>query len=154
MLCLSGFELYSRWVPLTKSLRWNRKSLIHIITFFISLATIMVCCFSNNGKVQWSAFSKYVACSVIITFNPFTPGNVAQNCFLKLIKLFSGHCLATKSQNAVCELRTSQSLLFQMQCISFQHLIMLRKQNFKLVFRFKSETAVLTFIFRFLSSHW
>ena len=74
--------------------------------------------------------------------------------FLKLIKLFSGHCLATISQNAVCELSTSQSLLFQMQSISFQHLIMLRKQNFKLVFRFKSDTAVLRFIFHFLSSHW
>ena len=93
---------------------------------------------------------KYVACSVII-FNPFTPGNVAENCFLKQIKLFSGHCQATKSQNAVCELRTSQSLLFQMQSISFQHLLRLRKQNFKLVFRFKSDTAVLKFIFRFLS---
>ena len=134
-------------------MRWNRKSLIHIMAFSISLATIMICCFSNNGKVQWSAFSKYVACSVII-FNPFTPGNFAENCFLKLIKLFSGHCLATISQNAVCELSTSQSLLFQMQSISFQHLIMLRKKNFKLVFRFKSDTAVLTFIFRFLSSHW
>ena len=96
----------------------------------------MICCFSNNGKVQWPAFSKYVACSVII-FNPFTLGNVAENCFLKLIKLFSGHCLATKSLNAVCELRTSQRLLFQMQSISFQHLIMLRKQNFKLVLGLK-----------------
>ena len=67
--------------------------------------------------------------------------------FLKLIKLFSGHCLATTSQNAVRELSTSQSLLFQVQSISFQHLIMLRKQNFKLVFRFKSVTAVLTFNF-------
>ena len=74
--------------------------------------------------------------------------------FLKLIKLFSGHCLATTSQNAVRELSTSQSLLFQVQSISFQHLIMLRKQNFKLVFRLKRDTAVVTFIFRFLSSHW
>ena len=106
---------------------------------------------------QWkgaviSLFKICCICSVII-FNPFTPGNFSENCFLKLIKLFSGHCLATISQNAVCELSTSQSLLFQMQSISFQHLIMLRKQNFKLVFRFKSDTAVLTFIFRFLSSH-
>ena len=39
-----------------------------------------------------------------------------------------------------------------MQNISFRSLGMRRKQNFKIVFGFKSDTAVLTFTFRFLSS--
>ena len=110
-------------------------------------------------KWKGAVISLFIICCMlrVIIFNPFTPENFAQYCVLKLIKLFSGHCLATISQNAVCELSTSQSpqVLFQMESISFQHLIMLRKHNFKLVFRFKSDTAVLKFIFHSLSSrHW
>ena len=29
--------------------------------------------------------------------NPFAPGNFSEKCILKLVKLFSGHCLAIKS---------------------------------------------------------
>ena len=54
--------------------------------------------------------------------------------FLKLIKLFSGHCLATISQNAVCELSTSQSLLFQMQSIIFQHFDHAQIEKFQAIF--------------------
>ena len=39
-----------------------------------------------------------------------------------------------------------------MQNISLRSLSMRRKQNFKIVFGFQSDTAVLTFTFRFLSS--
>ena len=39
-----------------------------------------------------------------------------------------------------------------MQNISLRSLGMRRKQNFDIVFGFKSDTAVLTFTFRFLSS--
>ena len=38
-----------------------------------------------------------------------------------------------------------------MQNISLRSLGMRRKQNFKIVFGFKSDTAVMTFTFRFLS---
>ena len=49
----------------------------------------------------------------------------------------------------VCTLRY---LLIQMQNISLRSLGMHRKQTFEIVFEFKSDTAVLTFTFRFLSS--
>ena len=39
-----------------------------------------------------------------------------------------------------------------MQNISLRSLGMRRKQNFEIVFGFKSDTAVMTFTFRFLSS--
>jgi len=39
-----------------------------------------------------------------------------------------------------------------MQNINLQSSGMRRKQNFKIVFGFKSDTAILTFTFRFLSS--
>ena len=48
--------------------------------------------------------------------------------------------------------RTLGGLLIQMQNISLRSSGMYRKQNFKIVFGFKSDTAVLTFTFRFLSS--
>ena len=48
--------------------------------------------------------------------------------------------------------RTLCSLLIQMQNISLRSSGMRRKQNFEIVFGFKSDTAVLTFTFRFLSS--
>ena len=48
--------------------------------------------------------------------------------------------------------RTLHSLLIQMQNISFRSSSVHRKQNFNIVFGFKSDTAVLTFTFRFLSS--
>ena len=46
---------------------------------------------------------------------------------------------------------TLHSLLIQMQNISLRSSGMHRKQTFKIVFRFKSDTAVLTFTFHFLS---
>ena len=46
--------------------------------------------------------------------------------------------------------RTLRGLLFQMQNISLRSSGMRRKQNFE-IFEFKSDTAVLTFTFRFLS---
>ena len=48
--------------------------------------------------------------------------------------------------------RTLHGLLIQMQNISLRSLGMHRKQNFDIVFGFKSDTAVLTFTFPFLSS--
>ena len=48
--------------------------------------------------------------------------------------------------------RTLCGLLIQMQNISLRSSGMRRKQNFEIVFGFKSDTAVLTFTFRFLSS--
>ena len=48
--------------------------------------------------------------------------------------------------------RTLHGLLIQMQNISLRSSGMHRKQNFEIVFGFKSDTAVLTFSFRFLSS--
>ena len=48
--------------------------------------------------------------------------------------------------------RTLGALLIQMQNISLRSSGMRRKQNFNIVFGFKSDTAVLTFTFRFLSS--
>ena len=48
--------------------------------------------------------------------------------------------------------RTLGGLLIQMQNISLRSSGMRRKQNFDIVFGFKSDTAVLTFTFRFLSS--
>ena len=48
--------------------------------------------------------------------------------------------------------RTLRGLLIQMQNISLRSSGMRRKQNFDIVFGFKSDTAVLTFTFRFLSS--
>ena len=47
---------------------------------------------------------------------------------------------------------TLHGLLIQMQNISLRSSGIHRKQNFKIVFGFKSNTAVLTFTFRFLSS--
>ena len=48
--------------------------------------------------------------------------------------------------------RTLRGLPIQMQNISLRSSGMRRKQNFDIVFGFKSDTAVLTFTFRFLSS--
>ena len=48
--------------------------------------------------------------------------------------------------------RTLCDLPIQMQNISLQSSGMHRKQNFEIVFEFKSATAVLTFTFHFLSS--
>ena len=48
--------------------------------------------------------------------------------------------------------RTLGGLLIQMQNISLRSSGMRRKQNLAIVFGFKSDTAVLTFTFRFLSS--
>ena len=47
--------------------------------------------------------------------------------------------------------RTLRGLLIQMQNISLRSSGMSRKQNFEIVFGFKSDTAVLTFTFHFLS---
>ena len=48
--------------------------------------------------------------------------------------------------------RALRGLLIQVQNISLRSSGMRRKQNFQIVFGFKSDTAVLTFTFRFLSS--
>ena len=48
--------------------------------------------------------------------------------------------------------RTLHGLLIEMQNISLRSSGMRRKQNFDIVFGLKSDTAVLTFTFRFLSS--
>ena len=63
------------------------------------------------------------------------------SCYKELkltTKLFAGRALC--------------GLLIQMQNISLRSLGFCRKQNFEIVFGFKSDTAILTFTFRFLSS--
>ena len=85
---------------------------------------------------------------------PFAPGlNFAQNHVLKLAKLFSCHSLATYHK-AVHRSYTSwpsdPDVMYI--CTSVQCWGMHRKQNFERVLGFKSDTAVLTFSFHFLSS--
>ena len=85
-------------------------------------------------------------------FNPFARGYFAEKCVLKLVDWFSCHCRAIKSSN----LPESHLQVIQfatlMQNISLQSSCMCRKQNFEIVFEFKSCTVVLTFTFCFLSS--
>ena len=87
--------------------------------------------------------------------NPFAPGDFAEK------KCFEASRVVSWSLSCYKELKlttnrftgcTLQGLLIQMQNISLRSLGMRRKQNFEIVFRFKSDTAVLTFTFRFLSS--
>ena len=81
------------------------------------------------------------------TINLFAPGDFAEKRILKLVKWFSGHCCAIWFTG-----RTLCGLLIQMQNISLRSSGMRRKQNLEIVFGFKSDTAVFTFTFRFLSS--
>ena len=76
--------------------------------------------------------------------NPFAPGDFTKKRVLTLVEWFSGPVVlwrATTHHKAVY--RSYNSLPSDG---------MHRKQNFEVVFEFKSETAVLTFTFRFLSS--
>lgn len=52
----------------------------------------------------------YVVCSVKeVVHNPFAPGNFVKNHLLRVVKLFSGRCLAIMSQNnAIYKLGTSR----------------------------------------------
>ena len=87
--------------------------------------------------------------------NPFAPGDFAKKRVLKLVEWFSGHCCAIyKELKLTTNLftgRTLHGLLFQMHNISLRSSGMSIKQNFKIVFGFKNDTAVLTCTFRFLS---
>ena len=76
--------------------------------------------------------------------NPFAPGDFTEKSVLKLVEWFSGPVVlwrATTHHKAVYRSYNSRPSDG-----------MRRKQNFEAVFEFKSETAVLTFTFRFLSS--
>ena len=79
-------------------------------------------CFEDSRAVSWSL-----------------------SCYKELkltIKPFTGRTI----------LLTLQGLPLQMQNISLQSLGIHRKQNFEIVLRFKSDTAILTFSLRFLQS--
>ena len=94
--------------------------------------------------------SHYLSC-----FNPFAPGDFGEKRVLKLVEWFSDHCRAIKELKLTTNRfagRTLGGLLIQMQNISLRSSGMRRNQNFEIVFGFKSDTAVLTFTFRFLSS--
>ena len=74
----------------------------------------MIILVSYKGRGRWAEIvlissqmllltmqcNTYIGCtltSTAIVFNPFTPGNFAKKLVLKLVELFSGHCLAIKS---------------------------------------------------------
>ena len=88
--------------------------------------------------------------------NPFAPGDFAKKRVLKLVEWFSCHCHSCYEELQLTTNpftgRTLHGLLIQMQNISLQSSGMRRKQNFDIVFGFKSDTTVLTFTFPFLSS--
>ena len=74
---------------------------------------------------------------------------------LKLVAQFPDLCLAIQSLNVRTnrlEIVLLRSILIQMQNITFPNSGMRRKQNFEIVFGLKSDTAVLTFSFSFLSA--
>ena len=75
--------------------------------------------------------------------NPFAPGDFAKKRALKLVEWFSTNPFIG---------RTLHGLRIQMQNNSLRSSGMRRKQNCDIVFGFKSDTAVLTFTFPFLSS--
>ena len=77
-------------------------------------------------------------------FNPFAPGDLAEKHILKLVECNKQQKRTTKPFTG----RALRVLLIQMQNISVQSSGMCRKQNFGL----KSDTAVLSFTFSFLSS--
>ena len=74
----------------------------------------------------------------------------AEKRLLKLVEWFSGHCRAETYHNAVCRSYTSRHSdpVAKYQLVKFGHK---QKAKFR-VFGFKSDTAVLTFTFRFPSS--
>ena len=108
----------------------REKSIIDMDFFFFSLVPV----FKND-------------------INPFAPGVFAEKRVLKLVEWFPGHCFKelklTTNRFTGC---TLHGLLMQMQNISLRSSGMCRKQNFEIVFGFKSDTAVLTFTFCFHSS--
>ena len=87
--------------------------------------------------------------------NPFPPGNVAENraAFWSKKRKFTAKPIDgnAHSPNFVARGRHDGRDPF-VQRISWRILGMRRKQNFEIVFGFKSNTAVLTFSFRFLST--
>ena len=87
-----------------------------------------------------------------ILFNPFAPGDFAKKRVLKLVEWSLSCYKELKLTTNWFTGHTLRGLLILMQNISLRSSGMRRKQNFKIVFGFKSDTAVLTFTFRFLSS--
>ena len=83
--------------------------------------------------------------------NPFAPGDFAEKHLLKLAEWFSGHCRAVirakTYHKAVCWLETSwpSKPVAKYQLAKFGHA---QEAKFR-VFGFQSDTAVLTFTFRF-----
>ena len=82
-------------------------------------------------------------------YNPFAPGDFeASRVVFWSLSCYKELKLTTNRFAG----RTLRGLLIQMQNISLRSSGMRIKQNFKIVFGFKSDTAVLTVTFRFLSS--
>ena len=76
--------------------------------------------------------------------NPFAPGDFTEKRVLELVEWFSGPVVLWRA--------TTHHKAVYRSYNSWPSDGMRRKQNFEVVFEFKSETAVLTFTFRFLSS--
>ena len=97
-----------------------------------------------NKNAGIISFCRLMELAIFKWINPFAPGDFTEKRVLKPVEWFSGpvvlwramthHKAVYRSYNS----RPSDG--------------MRRKQNFEAVFEFKSETAVLTFTFRFLSS--
>ena len=93
----------------------------------------------NNWLLQWSLIRSWRFCRKM-RFEASQVVFWSLSCY-KELKLTTNRFTG----------RTLRGLLIQMQNISLRTSGMRKKQNFK-VFGFKSDTAVLTFTFRFLSS--
>ena len=94
----------------------------------------------NNWLLQWSLIRSWRFCRKL-RFEASQVVFWSLSCY-KELKLTTNRFTS----------RTLGGLLIQMQNISLRSSGMRRKQNFNIVFGFKSDTAVLTFTFRFLSS--
>ena len=82
-----------------------------------------------------------------ILFNPFAPGDFAEERILKLVEWSLSCYKELKLTTNRFTGHTLRGLLILMQNISLRSSGMRRKQNFKIVFGFKSDAAVLTFTF-------
>ena len=87
--------------------------------------------------------------------NPFTPGDFAEKTRFEASRVVFWSLLCHKELKLTTNLFTGHTLhglLIHMQNIRLQSSGMCRKQNFGIVFGFKSDTVVLNFTFCFLSS--
>ena len=87
--------------------------------------------------------------------NPFAPWDFAKKTRFEVSRVVFWSLSCCKELKLTRKLFvgcTHHGILIQMQNINLQSSGIGRKQNFKIVFGFKSDTAILSFTFRFLSS--